>query len=393
MSIRTLLATQKPGRYRTPTPTLFLNVSRGGKSWVQQLRIDGRRVNIGLGSCDLVTYTQASKRAIENRVAAFQGRNPARESADAKRQAAVPTFSEAVKATFQTLRGRWKTDTPAKAWISVLANYAEPRFGHKRVDDVTQADVLAVVTSLHAGTPAQARRLRHCIRQVLGWCEAHGHVTRNVAGDAIKGALPKQRAAAVKHHDALPHRSIAGVFDALSRHKNRAVGMVLRWIILTAVRGGEARGARWAEIDREARTWTIPADRMKTGVEHRVPLSDAAMALLDEAREIADGSGLVFPSPFRQGGMVAVMLVRKALRSATDEPCSVHGLRSTFRMWAADRAEDRELAEATLAHVVKGVEGSYQRSDIIERRRRLMGRWGQYVTGQRGQVVSLADAI
>ena len=159
---------------------------------------------------------------------------------------------------------------------------------------------------------------------------------------------------------------------------------------MTAARNGEARGAQWSEIDLDRREWRIPADRMKTGREHRVPLADATLAVLASVRLLKDHSGLVFPSPNRRGRPLSDMALTKLLRTTgLAERATVHGFRSTFRDWCAETGKSRTLAEAALAHVVGGVEGSYFRSDVFERRAVLMRQWADYVTDTSAKVVSL----
>ena len=163
----------------------------------------------------------------------------------------------------------------------------------------------------------------------------------------------------------------------------------MRFIILTAARSIEARAATWAEIDLDAATWTIPGARMKTGAEHRIPLSPAAVDVLREAQGIADGSGLVFPSAHRTGGVIDEKVVLKMLRSTTDQPATVHGLRSTFRDWCAESGQRSEIAEAALAHAKSAVEAAYFRSDLFEARRAVMDRWACKATGTSATVSRL----
>ena len=162
----------------------------------------------------------------------------------------------------------------------------------------------------------------------------------------------------------------------------------LRFVVLTACRSGEARLATWDEVDVETGMWRVPASRMKSGAEHRVALSDAALAVLETVRPLRDRSGLVFPSPTRPGRTLSDMTLTKVLRdTGLAGRATVHGFRSSFRDWCADTGKPREIAEAALAHTVGGVEGAYFRSDLFERRRRLMDQWAQYVTGGRGAKV------
>ena len=169
-----------------------------------------------------------------------------------------------------------------------------------------------------------------------------------------------------------------------------AAKLCFRFLVLTASRSGEARGADWSETNLETKEWRISAGRMKAGAEHRVPLSDAALAVLEQAQILRDRSGLVFPSVLRQGKPMSDMTLTKVLRdNGLADQTTVHGLRSTFRDWCADTGKPREIAEAALAHVVPGVEGAYFRSDLFERRRLLMGQWAAYVSRREADVVRL----
>ena len=202
------------------------------------------------------------------------------------------------------------------------------------------------------------------------------HRVDDPAGPQILELLPKN--GGVKHHAFAPHAEVAATL-----HKIRdadaplATRLALEFVILTAARGAEVRSARWDQIDLEARVWTVPAENAKTRRDHRVPLSPEAMAVLDRARELSGGIGLIFPGKGRRqvGGTTMRMLVK-----AADPTLTVHGFRSSFRSWCADTGVDRETAEAALAHVVAGVEGAYQRSDLHERRRPVMDVWGDYAT-------------
>ena len=223
---------------------------------------------------------------------------------------------------------------------------------------------------------------------MLRWCWAHGYVEQNVAGEGIEGALPAMPAVKA-HFRALPYREVAAALETVDGSKaSKAAKLCLRFLILTAARSGEARGATWVEVDSEAREWRIPGERMKGGAGHRVPLSDAALVVLERARALDDGSGLIFPSPLRPGRPLSPMTLTKILRDrGLAEWATVHGFRSTFRDWCAETGKPREIAEAALAHTVGGVEGAYFRSDLLARRRVLMDQWAGFLTGAEAKVV------
>ena len=185
---------------------------------------------------------------------------------------------------------------------------------------------------------------------------------------------------AVKEHlRALPYREVGAALATVDASASSlSAKLAFRFTVLTAARSGEVRGAAWAEIDLDAHEWSIPASRMKAGAEHRVPLSDAALAVLEQARPLRDKSGLIFPSPSRAGRPLSDMTLTKVLRTTgLAERATVHGFRSSFRDWCADTGKPREIAEAALAHTVGGVEGAYFRSDLFARRRRVMADWAR----------------
>ncbi len=379
-------AINRPGMYGDGN-TLYLRVAPGGsKHWIQRLTINGKRHDIGLGGCGYVTLAQAREAAYENRTIARRGGDPLA----AKRQARVPTFREAARQTYETLRPRWRNKQVAKNWMQQLERHAFERLGTLPVDRIGREDVLTVLTPIWTAKPETARRVRRHIRATLKWCQAHGFVQFNAAGEAIDGALPKMPAVK-SHFRALPYREVASALDIIqSSRASLTAKLAFRFLVLTAARTSEIRGTRWDEIDVNSRLWRIPGERMKNASEHRVPLSASALDVLDQARALDDGSGLVFPSPHRRGCQLSNMTLTKVLRdSGLAERSTVHGFRSSFRDWCAETGKPREIAEAALAHTVGGVEGAYFRSDLFERRRRLMDSWADYLMGSDAKVVSL----
>ncbi len=374
----------KPGRHGDGG-TLFLNIAPGGsKSWIQRLAIDGKRHDIGLGGFPLVTLREAREAAFENRRLARRGGDPLA----AKRRTRAPTFREAAERTFEANRARWRNNKTTSNWLRGMAKRVLPVLGEMRVDAIGREDVRRILTPIWTDKPEIARKLRGRIRAVLAWAQAHGHVEHNVAGEAIDGALPAMPAVKT-HFRALPHPEVAAALDTIATSRaSVSARACLRFVVLTACRSGEARLATWNEIDMEARTWRVPASRMKGGAEHRVALSEAALAVLESVRPLRDRSDLAFPSPTRPGKTLSDMTLTKVLRvTGLAGRATVHGFRSSFRDWCADTGKPREIAEAALAHTVGGVEGAYFRSDLFARRRRLMDQWAQYVTDGAAKVV------
>ncbi len=304
----------------------------------------------------------------------------------------MPTFREAAEHTFAANRPRWRDGKTAVNWMGAMVRYAFPTIGDKPVDAIDRTDVLKVITPIWTSKPALARKLRQRIRTTLQWAMAHGYIEHNMAGEVIDGALPAMPAVKA-HFRALPYREVSAALETIeSSRASVSVRACLRFVVLTACRSGEARGATWNEIDTEAREWRIPASRMKTNEEHRVPLSDAALAALELVRPLRDQSDLVFPSPSRPGKPLSDMTLMKVLRDCgLADRATVHGFRTAFRTWASERTSTpHAVAEMALAHSVGStVERSYARSDLFEKRRGLMDQWAAFVTGASGKVVRL----
>ena len=367
--------------------TLYLSVAPGGsKSWVQRLTVNGRRRDIGLGGFPLVSLAEARDKAFDNRRWARAGGDPLAE----KRKARVPTFREAAHKVFEANKPRWRSEQHTQNWLKYLERHAMPQIGDLPVDRVGREDVLRVLTPLWGTRMETARRVRQRVRAVLRWAQAHGFVTENVAGEGIDGALPTMPAIK-EHFRALPYQEVKAALETVEASPaSLAVKLCFRFTVLTAARSGEAREAVWSEIDLDAREWRIPGTRMKSGTEHRVPLSKAALTVLEQARALKDGADLLFPSPLKRGRPLSNMTMTKLLRDIKlAERATMHGFRSSFRDWCAETNKPRELAEAALAHTVGGVEGAYFRSDLLARRRRLMDQWAAYLTEERGTVVPL----
>ena len=390
MTVTRARALKNPGLYRAD-PTLYLAVSPGGsKSWIQRLTINGKRRDIGLGGFPLVSLAEAREAAFANRKRARMGRDPLAEKRKARLRDAMPTFREAAERTFETLKPRWRSDKVAANWMQQLERHAFQRLGELLVDKIGREEVLSVLTPIWTTKPETARRVRRNIRTTLRWCHARGYVEHNAAGEVIDGALPSMPA--VKAHlRALPYRDVAAALETIEASRSSlAAKLALRFVILTACRSGEVRGTTWNEVDLDRRVWRIPGARMKAGTEHRVPLADAALSVLEQAQALDDGSGLLFPSPLKRGRSLSDMTLTKVLRNTgLADRATVHGFRSTFRDWCADNGKEREIAEAALAHTVGGVEGAYFRSDLFERRWRLMDQWAAFLTGSDATVVQL----
>ena len=378
----------EPGMYGDGG-TLYLVVAPGGsKSWVQRLTIHGKRTDLGLGGFPLVTLAEARDKAFENRRLARNGGDPLAD----KRKNTTPTFRVAAQQTHEANKPRWRNGKHTVSWMQMLERYAVPRLGSMPVDRIGREHVLSVLTPVWNSRPETARRLRRRIRAVLAWAQAHNYVEHNAAGEGIDGALPSMPKLKV-HYRALPYSEVAAALDTVEASgASTAAKLCMRFLVLTCARSGEARNATWAEINLKAREWRIPASRMKGGVEHRVPLSDAALAVLAKARALNGSSGVVFPSPMKRGRPLSDMTLTKVLRdTGLAEKCTVHGFRSSARTWMSEKTNaDHAVMETALAHSVgNAVEQAYARSDLFEKRRTLMQRWADYLTDNRGKVLKL----
>ena len=352
----------------------------GTRSWVQRLVIRGRRREMGLGAAGPVSLAEAREQALANRKLARSGGDPL---SDRRRAEGVPTFAEAAQRVLEQKRGGWRGRWHAQNWWRSMERYVFPRIGQRPVSEVNTADVLEILSPIWHAKAETARAVRQRIRSVLEWAVALDMRSDNPC-DRVLTVLGAQNDI-VTHRQALPHREVAGAIETVraSRSGQPAVKLAFEFLVLTAARSAEVRLATWEEMDVAGRVWTISALRMKAKREHRVPLCRRALEILDAARALGDGSGLVFP--MRSGRAIALSTLPKVLRY--HEIAAVpHGFRSSFRDWAAEETDHpREVIEAALAHVVQNkVEAAYARSDLFERRRRLMDDWAEYLSGGRG---------
>ena len=341
------------------------------KTWRQRVRIEGRLTSIGLGPYPEITLAEARREALDNSRAVRHGGDP--------RGRGVPTFAEAAERTIELHRDGWKAGSPLpEQWESTFRLHAAPLL-HMPVDRITSADVLGCLAPIWTSKPAAARKARNRISAVFRWCIGRNHRADNPVDRAVV-ALPRANGNAPRHYQALPHREVAAALAAIRRVRyiHPSAVLCVEMVALTAVRAGEARGARWDEIGIEAARWTIPASRMKAAREFCVPLSTGALGVLERARALSPESSLVFPS--RTGGPLPRNAPGRVVRRA-GVAATVHGFRSSARSWMAESGVPAEVAEACLAHVPKSrVVQAYQRSDLLERRAEVLQTWSRYIT-------------
>ena len=349
------------------------STGRTAKSWSQRLRINGEPFNIGLGPFPIVTLKEARDKALENRRTVEQGHDPRFKTTS------IPTFADAAEIVIGIHASGWKNGRHEANWRRSLSQYAYPTLGDKLVSEITSLDIMALLVPIWTEKRETARKLRQRIGAVMKWAVAQGYRADNPAGDAIGAALPKN-GHVIQHQRALSHEEVSGALDTI-RETGAWDGtkLAFEFLCLTATRSGEARLAKWSEFDLEAQVRTIPAPRMKRHREHRVPLSDQAMEVLRRARSPNDVDGLVFPSV--TGKALTDSTISKLLRE-NNIGCVPHGMRSSFRVWAAECSNaPREIAEMCLAHVEgSAVELAYRRTDYFEARRLMMQQWADYIS-------------
>ena len=370
-----------PGRHFAGE-TLYLMVwPAGRKSWVQRLTIEGKRADLGLGPYPAVSLAQARQKARENRSLAKSGCNPLAGKQEEALLAEIPTFEELARKHIAENLHSWKNAKHRAQWLSTLETYAFPTIGSLKVNEITRRQVVDLLSPIWTTKPETARRVRQRVRAVMDRAVALEYVDYNPAGDAIKAALAKQRR--VKdHHRALPYGNLPAALKAVRESTaSPSVKLGFEMLALTACRSGEVRGMTWDEVDLREATWTIPGARMKAGKPHRVPLSRRALAILGEARSMSDGNGFVFSAP-RSGGVLSDMAFTQMLRRL-ELDFVPHGLRSSFRDWAAEKTNTpHAVVETALAHTVgNATEAAYFRSDLFELRRNLMDEWSAFLEG------------
>lgn len=403
LSVLTVRQLQAPGRY-PDGGGLYLQIGpTGGKSWIFRYRHAGRERQMGLGPLQLVSLAQAREQARDIRMQRYRGVDPlgargVQQKVTATEASSGPTFAEAMVAYIDANKAAWRNEKHVAQWSSTLNTYAAPHLGKKRLADIETADVLAAVQPIWLTKSETASRLRGRIEAVLSWGTVQGF--RSGENPArwkghLEMILPaKAKVAKVKHHAALDYKEMPA-FMAAMRSQSGVGVLALRFVILTAARTGEVIGADWGEIDLYNKVWTVPASRMKAGREHRVPLSDAAMEILEQQRKswfeiearrhrktLNPGEvgpiGPVFWGQVAGRGLSNMALLAVMRRMGRDDLTS-HGFRSSFRDWAAEETDFQgEVVEMALAHTIANkVEAAYRRGDLFEKRRALMEEWAK----------------
>ncbi|TPM32959.1 site-specific integrase [Mesorhizobium sp. B2-3-5] len=392
------------GLYLQVTKSTSKKASEGDvtKSWLFRFMLAGKARSMGLGDLQTFNLKEARERAREARQKVTDGIDPIEQRNEKKaavraEDAKRVTFKQASERYIAAKKAGWKNAKHAEQWTNTLATYAWPTIGDLPVAKVDTAHIMQILEPIWVEKTETASRVRGRVEMVLGWATArHYRSGDNPARwrGHLDNLLPaRSKVAKVEHHAAMPYAELPA-FMARLRHMDSISARALEFTILNAVRTGEAIGAKEGEFDFANKVWTIPAERMKAGKPHRVPLSDRAITLLETLPREA-GSPYMFAGA-RPGKPLSNMAMLELLRGMEGmEGLTVHGFRTTFRVWAAERSNfPREIAEAALAHTLRDkTEAAYQRSDMLEKRRKLMTAWAGFaaqVPAKGANVVALA---
>jgi len=361
---------------------LYLRVKNtGSRALVFRFTLYGKTREIGLGATHSQSLADARTLAGKMRNAKQKGDNPAdiiKKSSGLSND--KNTFKSCAEELIETKKTGWRSAKHAQQWQNTLRDYVYPEIGHLQPNEVSLAHIKKILLPLWTDKTETATRVRQRIEAILDWANVHG-LREGENPARWKGVLDKilpspNKVRFVKHFSALPYDELPDLMKDI-RKKDSISAYCLRFVILTAVRSGEARGATWSEIDLKKSIWTIPADRMKTNIEHRVPLSKESISIIKEMKKKHDEE-LLFPGI--RGGKQSDATLSKFLRSIAPD-ITVHGFRSTFRQWAAEKTNyPSAVCELALSHVNKDrVEAAYQRSDLYDLRKELMNDWAKYL--------------
>lgn len=375
----------KPGRHGDGDGLYLLVSDSGAKSWVLRVQAQGRRRDLGLGAVSDLSLEEAREKARLLRKIARSGGDPI--AARDKRDIAPPSYREAAEACHEALSSGW-AERHASAFLSTQRLHVFPKIGALRVDSVTERDILTVLSPIWHTRPAAARKLRQRIGLVLDYAKGHGWREIGAPRDSLRPLLAKQ--ARSGNFASMPYQDVPAFFAKVDAEPETMGRLALLFTILTGARSGEVREAMWSQIDFDAREWNRPASMMrKIAQPHTVTLSDEAVAILRRAERFRASSKDCRVFPGLGGRQMSDMTMARVVKGTG---ATVHGFRSSFRTWAAEKMPSipEAVCEAALSHLVPdAVVRAYQRSQFLEMRRTLLDAWGRYVAGSSGKVVQL----
>ena len=370
--------------------TLHPSTTKGRGKWIFRYvsPTTSKRRNAGLGIYPEISIADAGNQARLMREQLAKGLDPLEIKKEEASKPAIPTVEIAARQVHEQLLPGWRNPKHGKQWISTLEQYAFPIIGRQPINAITPAHIASVLQPIWLEIPETATRVKQRLHAVMAWAWAHGFCQANPV-DVVDKLLPLQPSKAIRtqHQPAMDWRELPAFYQQHLANAERfdVSRALLSFVLLTACRSGEARKMRWDEVDMDAAIWTIPADRMKTQVMHRVPLSLQAMAVLEKVRGLH--GEWVFPSPRKQvplTDMALTTLLRRVEAPSTtpERLATAHGFRSTFRDWCSEQGYPRDLAERALAHLIQNkVEAAYHRTDLLDQRRPMMDAWAEFVSG------------
>ena len=364
---------------------LFLHVRpSGAKKWLQRYTFQGRRREIGLGSAKIVSVATARRNAHQNLVLVSEGIDPIE---DKKQDSVIPKFEVAARKVYEDNRPTWRNAKHAAQFITTLETYAFPVIGSMSVKEINSSHILRILSPIWVTKAETAKRVRQRLSTVFKYCVAQQWRTDDPANIAIVEALPNPKRK-VQHRKSISYNDVSGFIETVSQSSaGLSTKLGLEFLILTATRSGEVRKARWDEVN--GSLWTIPAERMKAGVAHRIPLPSRCIEILAEAKTINQGSGFIFEGT-KPNKPLSENTFNKLIKELGLE-VHAHGFRTSFRTWTQEKTNyPREIAEAALAHSLRDkAEAAYARSDLLEKRAEMMEAWAQFISADASEVINI----
>ena len=364
---------------------LFLHVRpSGAKKWLQRYTINGRRREIGLGSATTVSVAKARRNAHDNLVLVSEGIDPIE---DRKQDKLIPNFEAAARSVYEANLPTWRNSKHASQFITTLETYAFPIIGNMTVKDITSAHILQILSPIWVTKSETAKRVRQRLSTVFKYCIAKHWRLDDPADIAIVQALPRQSRKIV-HRKSISYNDVSNFIKViLGSSAGLSTKLALEFLILTATRSGEVRNACWKEVD--GSLWRIPAERMKAGETHRIPLPARCNEILSLAREINQGSEYIFEGT-KPNKPLSENTFNKLIKELYLD-VHVHGFRTSFRTWTQEKTNyPREIAETALAHSLKDkAEAAYARSDLLEKRAEMMEAWAQFISADASDVINI----
>ena len=377
----------EPGRYADGNGLYLIVDASGAKRWVLRTVVNRRRRDMGLGGLKAVSLAEARQLAKSYRAIARSGGDPL--SNRRKERAVIPSFEHASRTVHKGLLPGWKNPKHAAQWLRTLERYVFPTIGKRPVSQVSSGDVLRVLSPIWLAKEETASRLAQRISTVIKWARASGYFSGDDPVEAARPGLPRQTGR-VRRHTSMDFNEVPDLVERVKECRSLPTSrLALEFLILTAARTKEVLEATWAEIDEAKNLWVLPPERTKTGLIHRVPLTKRMGEILREARDLSNGSQLIFASP-ATGRPLSYNTLLHVLQKRVGSTATVHGFRSSFKDWASEITTfPNEVSEMALSHkIANRVEAAYRRGDLLEKRKALMAAWEDFICNPGDKVVA-----